>query len=106
MLENDIIEGVKTNTIISNFHNWILETNNLDRPCDAREEERSPSTIFRQGSDNHHPSSTNIEAIFSLPLNNPSRENDYIDLCNIVQRHKCTNYCERQEKNDNKKTGI
>ena len=92
LLTLKIVEGVEAQRRLLNYHDFLLTTFHPSPPSDATADVRDPATRFEQTDTSVHPCSTDPEDFCNA---------HYASLINACQRHLCTNYCQRKDKQGN-----
>jgi hypothetical protein len=92
LLTQKIEEGVSAQSRLLNYHDYLLSTFHPVPPSDANANVRDETTRFVQTDTNMHPCTSGPEAFC---------DTHYVNLLNACQRHLCTNYCQRKDKEGN-----
>ena len=101
-LIRDVEKGQEAHRAIMCFHDWLLTTRHPSPPRDATENNRREDTMFQQTDTNAHPSSVPLQDF--VHGTDAFRSQQYCQLINAVQRHKCQGYCQRQKTDANGQT--
>ena len=92
LFTSKIVEGVNAQRRLLNYHDFLLTTFHPSPPSDAASDVRDKATRFEQTDTNVHPCSAGPEDFCDA---------HYANLINACQRHLCTNYCQRKDKQGN-----
>jgi hypothetical protein len=92
-MKRHVREGIKAQDVLIQYNDFLLTTTHPQPPADANAVQRDNATIFNPSNGIAHPCSK--DARETMVNASDEKEEQYCNVLNAVERHKCSNYCLR-----------